>query len=139
MGEWEPNTRWNSCGQAAHEKVCLPSRSSSRRSRYQQVLQVLLPRYYLVEKTKDATRIGLLVGTLGTKDFTQMLDKLRQVIVIICMFNLIMMEIYLNFLNRRLIIIRPPHICEMFPRLNRVKIGSCNFDQLFTLVVNSEL
>ena len=80
VGEWEPNPRWNSCGQAAHEKVCpLPL----LQVQVLQVLQALLPRYYLVEKTKDASRIGLLVGTLGTKDFTQMLDKLRQVILTI--------------------------------------------------------
>ena len=36
-------------------------------------------RYFLVEKTKDANRIGLLVGTLGSQQCTEMLEKLRKV------------------------------------------------------------
>ena len=83
VGGGEPDTCWPGCGQAPHEKVGLLQQIL-------QVLQVLLPRYYLVEKTKDASRIGLLVGTLGTKDFTQMLDKLRQVSVSILKHPIIM-------------------------------------------------
>ena len=40
---------------------------------------VVFFRYFLVEKTKDASRIGLLVGTLGSQQCTEMLEKLRKV------------------------------------------------------------
>jgi len=44
------------------------------------VTKLLMRRYFLVEKTKDASRIGLLVGTLGSQQCTEMLEKLRKVI-----------------------------------------------------------
>ena len=44
------------------------------------VSKLLMRRYYLVEKTRDAGRVGLLVGTLGTEHCTEMLDKLRKVV-----------------------------------------------------------
>ena len=37
----------------------------------------LMKRYYLVERTKDAGRIGLLVGTLGVANHNDLLEKLR--------------------------------------------------------------
>ena len=40
---------------------------------------IICKRYFLVEKTKDASRIGLLVGTLGSQQCTEMLEKLRKV------------------------------------------------------------
>ena len=43
------------------------------------VTKLLMRRYFLVEKTKDASRIGLLVGTLGSQQCTEMLEKLRKV------------------------------------------------------------
>jgi len=44
------------------------------------VTKLLMRRYFLVEKTKDADRIGLLVGTLGSQQCTEMLEKLRKVV-----------------------------------------------------------
>jgi len=44
------------------------------------VTKLLMRRYFLVEKTKDASRIGLLVGTLGSQQCTEMLEKLRKVV-----------------------------------------------------------
>ena len=44
------------------------------------VSKMLMKRYFLVEKTKDAERIGLLVGTLGTSNYGDILDKLRSTI-----------------------------------------------------------
>jgi diphthamide biosynthesis enzyme Dph1/Dph2-like protein len=44
------------------------------------VERLLRRRYYLVEKTRDAERVGILVGTLGTRDYPLMLARLRQTI-----------------------------------------------------------
>merc|ERR1719447_583230 len=41
------------------------------------VTKLLMRRYFLVEKTKDASRIGLLVGTLGTEKYLDILEQLK--------------------------------------------------------------
>lgn len=44
------------------------------------VNRYLMKRYFLVEKTKDAKIIGILVGTLGVKDYIQTLDRIKTLI-----------------------------------------------------------
>jgi len=44
------------------------------------VSKMIMKRYFLVEKTKDAERIGLLVGTLGTVNFGDIIERLRKII-----------------------------------------------------------
>merc|ERR1719427_2648883 len=44
------------------------------------VAKMMMKRYFLVEKAKDAERIGLLVGTLGTANFGDILGRLRKTI-----------------------------------------------------------
>ena len=41
------------------------------------VAKHMMKRYFLVEKAKDAERVGLLVGTLGTEKYLDILDKLK--------------------------------------------------------------
>jgi diphthamide biosynthesis protein 2 len=44
------------------------------------VSRLLRRRRFAVEKARDAERVGLLVGTLGTRDYPLILDRLRQTI-----------------------------------------------------------
>ena len=39
--------------------------------------KLLMKRYFLVEKTKDAERIGILVGTLGAANYANIIERLR--------------------------------------------------------------
>ena len=41
------------------------------------VSKFMMKRYFLVEKTKDAERVGLLVGTLGTHRYADIIERLR--------------------------------------------------------------
>lgn len=41
------------------------------------VQKLMMKRYFLIEKTKDAERIGILVGTLGVANFNDVIDRLR--------------------------------------------------------------
>ena len=43
------------------------------------IAKFMMKRYFLVEKTKDAERIGLLVGTLGTEKYTEIIEKLKKI------------------------------------------------------------
>lgn len=40
----------------------------------------LMRRYYMIEKAKDAERVGILIGTLGVKDYLAILDRLSSAI-----------------------------------------------------------
>lgn len=40
----------------------------------------LMKRYYLVERAKDAERVGILAGTLGVSDYLQVIDRLSKAI-----------------------------------------------------------
>jgi len=42
------------------------------------ISKFMMKRYFLVEKTKDAERIGLLVGTLGADKYVEIIEKLKQ-------------------------------------------------------------
>ena len=42
------------------------------------VSKFLMKRYFLVEKTKDADRIGLLVGTLGASKYSEIIEIFDQ-------------------------------------------------------------
>ena len=44
------------------------------------VTKSLMKRYFMVEKTKDADRIGILVGTLGASRYGTIIDKIRETI-----------------------------------------------------------
>jgi len=44
------------------------------------VSKLIMKRHFLIEKTKDAERIGLLVGTLGTANYSDILERLRSTI-----------------------------------------------------------
>ncbi len=44
------------------------------------VSRLLRRRRFAVEKARDADRVGLLVGTLGTRDYPLILDRLRQTV-----------------------------------------------------------
>ena len=46
------------------------------------VTKKLMKRYFMVEKTKDADRIGILVGTLGASRYGAIIDKIRETIAI---------------------------------------------------------
>lgn len=40
----------------------------------------LMKRYYLIERARDAKRVGILVGTLGVKDYLTVIDRLSSII-----------------------------------------------------------
>ena len=44
------------------------------------VTRALMRRYFAIEKTKDAERIGILVGTLGVTKYRDIIDKCRDII-----------------------------------------------------------
>ena len=44
------------------------------------VRRTLMKRYSLIEKTKDASRIGILVGTLGAASYSDIIDCVRQTV-----------------------------------------------------------
>ena len=44
------------------------------------VTKALMRRYFAIEKTKDAERIGILVGTLGVVKYRDIIDKCRDII-----------------------------------------------------------
>lgn len=46
----------------------------------QAVGRLVRRRYFLVEKARDAERVGILVGTLGCRDFPLILERLRQTV-----------------------------------------------------------
>ena len=54
------------------KKHLVPSSTNVRRA--------LMKRYFAIEKTKDAERIGILVGTLGVANYCDMIDKCRDTI-----------------------------------------------------------
>ena len=37
-------------------------------------------RYYLIQKAKEASTVGILVGTLGVADYVSMIERLKTVI-----------------------------------------------------------
>lgn len=41
------------------------------------ISKLLMKRYFLIEKTKDAERIGILIGTLGTANYSDIIQRLR--------------------------------------------------------------
>ena len=55
-----------------NEKIFLESSSN--------VTKALMRRYFAIEKTKDAERIGILVGTLGVVKYRDIIDKCREII-----------------------------------------------------------
>ena len=56
-----------------------PSTSSGRRETLN-VSRALMRRYFLVQKAKDASVIGIVVGTLGVAQYQTAIDKLQQLI-----------------------------------------------------------
>ena len=44
------------------------------------VTKALMRRYYAIEKTKDAERIGIIVGTLGVSKYCDIIEKCRDII-----------------------------------------------------------
>ena len=42
--------------------------------------RALMKRYMMVEKTKDADRIGILVGTLGASRYGAIIDQVRKIV-----------------------------------------------------------
>jgi diphthamide biosynthesis protein 2 len=46
----------------------------------QSVSRLLRRRNYVVEKARDAERVGILVGTLGSRDYPLILERLRQTV-----------------------------------------------------------
>ena len=53
-------------------KMLLPSNSN--------VTKAIMRRYFAIEKTKDANRIGILVGTLGVEKYRDVIEKCRDTI-----------------------------------------------------------
>ena len=45
------------------------------------VTKALMKRYFMVEKTKDAERIGILVGTLGASRYGNIIDKISETVI----------------------------------------------------------
>ena len=46
----------------------------------QSVGRLVRRRHYLVERARDAERVGILVGTLGSRDFPLIMERLRQTV-----------------------------------------------------------
>ena len=44
------------------------------------VNRMLMKRYYLIERARDAARVGILVGTLGVRDYLAVIRRLSDVI-----------------------------------------------------------
>lgn len=53
-----------------------PSTKSARRENYN-VNKMLMKRYYLIEKAKDASIVGILIGTLGVANYMDILNRLK--------------------------------------------------------------
>ncbi|KAL4237095.1 Diphthamide biosynthesis protein 2 [Mactra antiquata] len=56
-----------------------PATCVARRENYN-VNKMLMKRYYLIEKAKDARIVGILVGTLGVANYLEILDRLKTLI-----------------------------------------------------------
>ena len=41
--------------------------------------KLMMKRFFLVEKTKDAERVGLLVGTLGTQQYSEIIERMKTI------------------------------------------------------------
>ncbi|XP_040568224.1 2-(3-amino-3-carboxypropyl)histidine synthase subunit 2 [Lepeophtheirus salmonis] len=58
-----------------------PKAPDSLETAYTKVSKLVMKRYVGIEKAKDATRIGILMGTLSTQGYLNSLDSLRSAIV----------------------------------------------------------
>lgn len=63
-----------------HSKcICFDPSSGSAVTDFWQPGRALARRYYLVERARDAQRVGILVGTLGVRDYAQIVQKIETV------------------------------------------------------------
>lgn len=52
----------------------------SRLINYEQDEKVLRRRYFLIEKIKDSNTVGIVIGTLGVKNYLQAIERIKKLL-----------------------------------------------------------
>ncbi|KAM3593162.1 uncharacterized protein V6R79_006953 [Siganus canaliculatus] len=66
---------WNRCSFCSFDPVTMTGRTESV-----SVNRALMKRYYAIERAKDASVVGILVGTLGVADYLSVIQQLKETI-----------------------------------------------------------
>ncbi|XP_026217355.1 2-(3-amino-3-carboxypropyl)histidine synthase subunit 2 [Anabas testudineus] len=66
---------WNHCSFCSFDPTTMVGRPESV-----SINRVLMKRYYAIERAKDASVVGILVGTLGVADYLAILQRLKEII-----------------------------------------------------------
>ncbi|XP_029004493.1 2-(3-amino-3-carboxypropyl)histidine synthase subunit 2 [Betta splendens] len=66
---------WNRCSFCSFDPVTATGRAESV-----SINRALMKRYYAIEKAKDASVVGILVGTLGVSDYLAVLQQLKDTV-----------------------------------------------------------
>ncbi|XP_041670245.1 2-(3-amino-3-carboxypropyl)histidine synthase subunit 2 [Cheilinus undulatus] len=66
---------WNRCSFSSFDPKTMTGRSESL-----SINRALMKRYYAIERAKDANVVGILVGTLGVKDYLTVIQQLKETI-----------------------------------------------------------
>lgn len=64
---------WNRCSFSSYNPVTSMGRAESVN-----VNKALMKRYYAIERAKDASVVGILVGTLGVASYLAIIDRLKE-------------------------------------------------------------
>lgn len=66
---------WNRCSFCSFDPI-----TSTGRTESVSINRALMKRYYAIERAKDASVVGILVGTLGVADYLTILQQLKETI-----------------------------------------------------------
>lgn len=66
---------WNRCSFCSFDPVTMKGRTESI-----SINRALMKRYYAIERAKDASVVGILVGTLGVADYLTIIQQLKETI-----------------------------------------------------------
>lgn len=66
---------WNRCSFCSFDPITTTGRTESP-----SVNRALMKRYYAIERAKDASVVGILVGTLGVADYLSIIQQLKETI-----------------------------------------------------------
>ncbi|XP_023663156.1 2-(3-amino-3-carboxypropyl)histidine synthase subunit 2 [Paramormyrops kingsleyae] len=66
---------WNKCSFCSFDPETMVGRFETIN-----INRALMKRYYLIEKAKDASIVGILVGTLGVANYLSIIDQLKKII-----------------------------------------------------------
>ncbi|XP_041817148.1 2-(3-amino-3-carboxypropyl)histidine synthase subunit 2 [Chelmon rostratus] len=66
---------WNRCSFCSFDPITMTGRAESV-----SINRALMKRYYAIERAKDASVVGILVGTLGVADYLTVIEQLKETI-----------------------------------------------------------